>query len=119
MPLWTEYIPERLPIWVQNGWKLVREWVGGPQTAVIVTVITSPTETFGRLVSSYIQLKHMLLTCLLGRWSKDEEEILKQIVPELCGNFGNTLWTEVSKRMGGTRTRQQCSEKWYVGPLCC
>lgn len=33
------------------------------------------------------------------------------------GEDGDIFWTQVSKRMGGKRGRQQCQGKWYEG-LC-
>jgi len=48
-----------------------------------------------------------------GRWSKDEEDKLREIVSALSDReIGSIFWTEVSKKMGSTRGRQQCSEKW-------
>jgi Myb-like DNA-binding domain len=50
-----------------------------------------------------------------GRWSKAEEDKLREIVSEMRdAGVGNAFWIEVSKKMGRTRSRQQCSEKWYI-----
>ncbi|KAH7098756.1 hypothetical protein BKA62DRAFT_353468 [Auriculariales sp. MPI-PUGE-AT-0066] len=48
-----------------------------------------------------------------GKWSQQEEEKLRTIVESMTANSNNDeiFWTEVSKQFG-TRTRQQCHEKW-------
>ncbi|QRV87574.1 Myb-like DNA-binding domain protein [Ceratobasidium sp. AG-Ba] len=52
-----------------------------------------------------------------GPWTKEEEEELTRIVLELTVERGqqadnDVLWSEVSERMGGRRTRQQVRIKW-------
>ncbi|KAJ1308575.1 hypothetical protein OPQ81_004274 [Rhizoctonia solani] len=52
-----------------------------------------------------------------GPWTKEEEEELTRIVMELTVERGlqadnDVLWSEVSERMGGRRTRQQVRIKW-------
>ncbi|KAF8524606.1 hypothetical protein BU17DRAFT_30066, partial [Hysterangium stoloniferum] len=56
-------------------------------------------------------------TKVYGEWTKEEEEELTKIVKEFKEKTGNDTdndiyWTEVSKRMGGKRSRQQCRIKW-------
>ncbi|KAG9080524.1 RNA polymerase I enhancer binding protein [Ceratobasidium sp. 370] len=52
-----------------------------------------------------------------GPWTKEEEDELTKIVLELTVQRGlqadnDVLWSEVSERMGGRRTRQQVRIKW-------
>ncbi|KAI0258050.1 hypothetical protein BC834DRAFT_975659 [Gloeopeniophorella convolvens] len=53
-----------------------------------------------------------------GTWSEREEEDLLCVMREL-GQEGRMVtklrgfWPEVSKRMGGVRTPQQCQNKWF------
>jgi hypothetical protein len=51
-----------------------------------------------------------------GRWSKAEEESLFRIVTEMRSEQGdsdsNITWSEVTRRMGYIRGRQQCIAKW-------
>ncbi|KAG7096766.1 hypothetical protein E1B28_004177 [Marasmius oreades] len=52
-----------------------------------------------------------------GKWTKEEEEKLIQIVEDMTVKRGRTLddevfWGDVSSRMGNTRNRQQCRIKW-------
>jgi hypothetical protein len=59
----------------------------------------------------------------LGPWTKEEEEELTRIVMELTVERGlqadnDVLWSEVSERMGGRRTRQQVRIKWYEFIVC-
>ncbi|CUA70257.1 Cyclin-D-binding Myb-like transcription factor 1 [Rhizoctonia solani] len=54
---------------------------------------------------------------VVGPWTKEEEEELTRIVMELTVERGlqadnDVLWSEVSERMGGRRTRQQVRIKW-------
>ncbi|CAE7174524.1 unnamed protein product [Rhizoctonia solani] len=54
---------------------------------------------------------------IVGPWTKEEEEELTRIVMELTVERGlqadnDVLWSEVSERMGGRRTRQQVRIKW-------
>ncbi|CAE6527383.1 unnamed protein product [Rhizoctonia solani] len=54
---------------------------------------------------------------VVGPWTKEEEEELTRIVMELTVEQGiqadnDVLWSEVSERMGGRRTRQQVRIKW-------
>lgn len=50
-----------------------------------------------------------------GRWTKAEEDKLRGIVSEIKdADVGNSFWIEVSNKMGRTRNRQQCNEKWYI-----
>ena len=53
-----------------------------------------------------------------GQWSQAEEAELERIVKEVMvdqniTNDSAVPWEEVSKRMGHTWGRQQCSLKWY------
>ncbi|KAF9268135.1 hypothetical protein L218DRAFT_853597 [Marasmius fiardii PR-910] len=52
-----------------------------------------------------------------GKWTKEEEENLIQIVEDMTVKRGRTLddevfWGDVSARMGNRRNRQQCRIKW-------
>jgi hypothetical protein len=58
------------------------------------------------------QVHTQLTSGLVGRWTSDEEERLKQIVSSMSDRELN--WAKVSQSMGGTRGRQQCSQKWQV-----
>ncbi|KAG8763585.1 hypothetical protein FRC11_001154 [Ceratobasidium sp. 423] len=54
---------------------------------------------------------------VVGPWTKEEEDELTRIVMELTVERGvqadnDVLWSEVSERMGGRRTRQQVRIKW-------
>ncbi|CAE6425596.1 unnamed protein product [Rhizoctonia solani] len=54
---------------------------------------------------------------VIGPWTKEEEDELTRIVMELTVERGlqadnDVLWSEVSERMGGRRTRQQVRIKW-------
>lgn len=54
-----------------------------------------------------------------GKWSKEEEDQLKQVVGELSRQQGisidkNHVWSKVSELMEGKRSRQQCAQKWFV-----
>ncbi|CEL59474.1 DNA-binding protein REB1 OS=Kluyveromyces lactis (strain ATCC 8585 / CBS 2359 / DSM 70799 / NBRC 1267 / NRRL Y-1140 / WM37) GN=REB1 PE=3 SV=2 [Rhizoctonia solani AG-1 IB] len=54
---------------------------------------------------------------VIGPWTKEEEDELTRIVMELTVKQGlqadnDVLWSEVSERMGGRRTRQQVRIKW-------
>lgn len=54
-----------------------------------------------------------------GPWTKEEEDELTKIVLELTVERGlqadnDVLWSAVSERMGGRRTRQQVRIKWYA-----
>ncbi|KNZ47612.1 hypothetical protein VP01_628g9 [Puccinia sorghi] len=58
-------------------------------------------------------------TRLQGRWSKEEEERLMQLVSQAqtagsnpVGLNASALWTWVSSQMGGSRSRAQCRAKW-------
>jgi hypothetical protein len=52
---------------------------------------------------------------------KTEEDELTRIVDEIKLELGKSVdlnhsdipWSQVSQRMGHTRSRQQCSAKWY------
>jgi hypothetical protein len=50
----------------------------------------------------------------LGTWSKEEEDQLVTIMKEFEGEDkdNDVLWSEVVKRMGGTRSRAQIKTKW-------
>ncbi|THH05912.1 hypothetical protein EW146_g9771 [Bondarzewia mesenterica] len=53
----------------------------------------------------------------VGVWSKEEEDILTQIVTEMTVNQGkdpdnDVFWGVISRRMGNKRGRQQCRIKW-------
>ncbi|KII94886.1 hypothetical protein PLICRDRAFT_98811 [Plicaturopsis crispa FD-325 SS-3] len=52
-----------------------------------------------------------------GHWTKEEEDMLTQIVTEITVNQGrdvdnDVFWGVVSERMGNKRGRQQCRIKW-------
>lgn len=54
-----------------------------------------------------------------GKWSAEEEARLVQVVGEvLIDHQGKTshpdIWAQVQHRLGNSRTRQQCRDKWYV-----
>ncbi|KAI3612161.1 nucleolar protein [Moniliophthora roreri] len=54
---------------------------------------------------------------VIGKWTKEEEDKLIQIVEEMTVKKGRTLddevfWGTVSDLMGNTRNRQQCRIKW-------
>ncbi|KAF8607670.1 hypothetical protein BDV93DRAFT_434965 [Ceratobasidium sp. AG-I] len=54
---------------------------------------------------------------VIGPWTKEEEDELTKIVLELTVERGvqadnDVLWSAVSERMGGRRTRQQVRIKW-------
>jgi len=53
-------------------------------------------------------------TRLRGKWSKEEEERLLQLVSQsqAAGSNAGALWTWVSSQMGGSRSRAQCRAKW-------
>jgi hypothetical protein len=55
---------------------------------------------------------------LPGRWAKDEEGQLMEIVKDLTIDQGKdadheVFWTVVAELMGHARSRQQCRNKWY------
>jgi len=57
----------------------------------------------------------ILLTACEGTWSHKEEKLLKDTVSQMGSQErGRLFWTEVSNRMGRSRGRQQCREKWCV-----
>ena len=47
----------------------------------------------------------------LGKWSKQEDEKLRQIMHK-CEHKHGFTWREVSKEMGFTRNSIQCRERW-------
>ncbi|KAK7060487.1 RNA polymerase I enhancer binding protein [Paramarasmius palmivorus] len=54
---------------------------------------------------------------VVGKWTKEEEDKLTEIVQEMTVNKGGSLddevfWGTVSDLMGKTRNRQQCRIKW-------
>lgn len=79
-----------------------------------VTAITLPIKIIGTLASC------ICLTSVwapitdegcTGKWSVEEEDQLKQIMD---GVGAHLSWAEVSNKMGKSRRRQQCSQKWQV-----
>lgn len=63
---------------------------------------------------------HLTIANKTGRWSKQEEKNLTDIVIRLNTAAGkdplarDAPWESVVKEMGGTRTTMQCRKKWYV-----
>ncbi|KAI0033343.1 hypothetical protein K488DRAFT_47937 [Vararia minispora EC-137] len=58
----------------------------------------------------------------LGRWTKEEESRLTEIMKEMTAGKGkgsdhDVFWTVVAERMGHSRSRQQCRNKWWVDTL--
>ncbi|KAG0043033.1 RNA polymerase I enhancer binding protein [Gryganskiella cystojenkinii] len=60
-----------------------------------------------------------LSTMVTGPWKPDEDEQLLGIMQELALKQGkasildsNPMWTQISERMGGTRTRHQCRHRF-------
>jgi hypothetical protein len=75
----------------------------------------------GRVVGEPISHIHGELCNVLfeGKWSAEEEARLVQAVAEILANHrGKTgqpdVWAQVQNKLGNSRTRQQCRDKWYV-----
>ena len=56
---------------------------------------------------------------ILGKWTQEEQDQLKQTVHELSVQQGKSIggdsfWSEVSEAMGKNRSRWQCHQKWFV-----
>jgi hypothetical protein len=75
----------------------------------------------GRVVGEPISHIHGELSNALseGKWSAEEETRLVQAVAEVLANHqGKTgqpdVWAQVQNKLGNSRTRQQCRDKWYV-----
>jgi hypothetical protein len=112
---------ERYNNMVKVGESWLNMLVGQTRTVVIDTgIILGIKMSDVKVCVVHVQLAgfRQQPSVIQGRWSQAEEAELERIVKEVMvdqniTNDSAVPWGEVSKRMGHTRGRQQCSLKWY------
>lgn len=80
---------------------------------------TFETTVSTAIYSSYHGDRQLISLCLIGHWTKEEEDRLTDIVMDMTVKQGkdtdnDVFWGRVSELMGNTRGRQQCRIKWSV-----
>lgn len=91
-----------------------------PATAAIGGETTSVIASLASLVGPYLFTRKFysgVANKSSGQWSKEEEIDLTKIVTEMTIAQGKTadldvFWTQVARKMGNRRSRNQCRIKW-------
>ncbi|PVF99992.1 hypothetical protein CPB86DRAFT_872205 [Serendipita vermifera] len=119
---WTEEEDELLRKAVQEYgqlWETVSEKVGRMASDCRDRYRNHKQHVTDRKAGTISQLTALYETPIdthLGAWSKEEEDQLVEIMKDFEGEKdkdNDVLWSEVVKRMGGTRSRAQIKTKWY------